>query len=172
MQHDDALLSLLKTHRALYPLMGPRDAVKLLYQSHFAGGHMIADEKSAMERLRREYAGVGQIKGESLFVEIGGGLVRVQLCALEENGLTLESLCRAFIMTANSVRGDMGRFKEELVLLPALCEEAGFGFERAECEAYIEAYIAAGCPAVSHSEVYRTAYAPSYRVIKKSALDM
>ena len=38
--------------------MEPRDAVKLAYQSEFAGGHLIRDRRESLARLKTELAGV------------------------------------------------------------------------------------------------------------------
>ena len=50
------LICLLRSHAARYPKMEPVDAVKLLYQNEFGGGHMIRDPESCLAYLRREYA--------------------------------------------------------------------------------------------------------------------
>ena len=38
--------TILLTHAARYPLMEPRDAVKLIYQNEFGGGHLIRDARN------------------------------------------------------------------------------------------------------------------------------
>ena len=48
----DALL----LHANMYPRMRPADAVKLVYQNEFGGGHMIKSPEAALIRLRNEYA--------------------------------------------------------------------------------------------------------------------
>ena len=47
------LETVLKAHAARYPKMEPTDAVKLLYQNEFGGGHLIRDRESWMAYLRR-----------------------------------------------------------------------------------------------------------------------
>ena len=42
---------ILRSHFARYPAMTPQDAVKLLYQSAFGPGHLIADPAYALRRL-------------------------------------------------------------------------------------------------------------------------
>lgn len=46
---------ILLTHAQKYPLMEPRDAVKLLYQRNFGGGHLIPDEAACLDFLQQEY---------------------------------------------------------------------------------------------------------------------
>jgi len=53
------LYLLLKEHSVRYPRMMPTDAVKLIYQNVFGGGHMIPDENTALLRLNAELDGLG-----------------------------------------------------------------------------------------------------------------
>ena len=50
------LIDILSLHAEKYPLMLCEDAVKLVYQNEFAGGHMIKDASSALAMLRRATA--------------------------------------------------------------------------------------------------------------------
>ena len=54
---------ILFAHASRYPLMEPRDAVKLIYQNEFGGGHLIRNEKACLEFLSKEYASVPQNPG-------------------------------------------------------------------------------------------------------------
>ena len=67
--------------------------------------------------------------------------------------------------TANAVRGDSARFAKKLQLLEALARDGALPFDAAALAAYLVPYRAAGCPAVHHSEVFRAAYHPAYRVV-------
>lgn len=87
--------------------MEPRDAVKLAYQSEFAGGHLIRDRRESLARLKTELAGVRQRPGAPLAETIGGGLVRVHLAALAEHGITPEQLNGWFADTAQRSRGSL-----------------------------------------------------------------
>lgn len=87
--------------------MEPRDAVKLAYQSEFAGGHLIRDRRESLARLKTELAGVRQRPGAPLAETIGGGLVRVHLAALAEHGITPEQLNGWFADTAQRRRGSL-----------------------------------------------------------------
>lgn len=42
------LEGVLKEHAKRYPLMQPRDAVKLIYQNEFGGGDLIRDEEACL----------------------------------------------------------------------------------------------------------------------------
>ena len=93
----EELKQILLSHGARYPKMEPRDAVKLIYQNEFGGGHLIRDEASCLAYLRREYESVAQTSGD-LAEEIGNGLVRIHLTALDAHGYSPEELGAYFNM--------------------------------------------------------------------------
>lgn len=159
----------LLTHARQYPLMEPQDAVKLLYQSQFGGGHIIQNEAACLEFLRREYAATPQINGP-LLEDIGNGMVRVMLSALDMHGYTAEQLGWDFIRSANSVRGCQETFRKSLSLLEELSLSGQMPFSPRALTDYLMAYAAADYPVVSHSETYRNTYHPAYRVLQRSHL--
>lgn len=159
------LEQILRSHGGQYPLMEPTDAVKLIYQNEFGGGHMIANEEACMAYLRREYATITHDSDKALSENIGNGIVRVNLGAIAEE--RLEELGQAFIRSAAAYQGDLQSFLGKLEVLRQLTGEGVFAFDLARLDAYLEAYKAAGYPAVSHSEAYRKAYGPAYRIVKR-----
>ena len=156
---------ILKTHAGRYPLMQPTDGVKLLYQNEFGGGHMIRDAESCLQFLRREYATVEKDPQALREESIGNGMVRVYLPALTDE--ELEALGQRFLRSAAQHTGDKARFLEKLELLRRLTREGCFGFDSEALEDYLQAYKAAGYPMVSHSDAYRNAYRPAYRVVRE-----
>ena len=124
----------LRAHALKYPAMAPQDAVKLLYQHEFGGGHLIADPVRSLNRLRGEYAAAPHDPSLPLAEDIGNGLVRVQLSALDEKEYPLESLNRDFVRSAQIHRGGMDAFLEKLEVLRLLAEEEAFGFSAGELE--------------------------------------
>ena len=154
---------ILRDHAARYPLMEPMDAVKLIYQNEFGGGHLIRDEASCLAYLRREYSLIEQNAAVPLYDEIGNGIVRVNLAAVK--GSDLEALGKAFIRSARAHTGSMASFLDKLALLQQMTQQGQMPFSAAQLEAYLADYRAAGCPMVRHSEAYRNAYHPAYRIV-------
>ena len=145
----------LMEHERRYPEMTARDWFKLLYQSEFGGGHLIANRDAALLRLKNEIA--AQSGAPKLaFEKIGGGLLRMYLPV---NGLRPETALGLFMETC-SPRGSMQGMREKLDLLARFKPELRYE---------IEAYWADGCPAQSHSDGYRLAYAPAYRLVPEAA---
>ena len=159
----EELKTVLMAHGARYPKLQIQDAVKLIYQNEFGGGHLIRDRERFFSMLYREYDSLTFDEGKPLTESIGNGLVRVNLCRLRRE--QLEPLGERFIAFSVRHQGSLPRFLEKLEVLRALTEEGVFAFGTEELEEYLEAYAKAGYPMVSHSEVYRQCYAPAYRIL-------
>ena len=159
----EELRAILITHAKRYPLMQPRDAVKLIYQNEFGGGHLIRDEEACLNYLRREYADLEKDPTAPMYEDIGNGIVRVNLAAVREEDL--EQLGQDFIASAAKHKGTLDSFLNKLEVLQTLTTEGVFAFDLDALNTYLSEYEAAGYPAVSHSPEYRQAYKPAYRII-------
>ena len=159
----EELKQILSQHAKRYPRMQPTDAVKLIYQNEFGGGHLIRDEAACLRYLRQEYDAIVKKSDCPLYEPIGNGIVRVNLAAV--GAQDLDALGRDFIRSAAERQGCMDRFLDKLALLRQLTREGLFGFDLAALDAYLSDYRQAGFPPVSHSPQYRAAYSPAYRVI-------
>ena len=162
------LQHVLTVHAERYPLMRPTDAVKLVFQNEMGGGHLIADARKSLERLCTE---VGQIPFDSaapLFEDIGNGLGRVMLAGLDPRLYTPEQLNADFVRSAQHHQGDPDMLRQKLDVLRKAAAEGLFAFSATELDDFLGPYMASGCPAVSHSPEYRTAYRPAYRIAEKS----
>lgn len=162
--------SILLTHAEKYPLMEPTDAVKLLYQSEFGGGHLIKDPAGCLNYLHQEYLATTQKSSIPLAEEIGNGFVRIYLAALNENNLSVAELGEIFLLSAAQPQGNMDSFREKLSILTKLTQDGMMPFSSEALESYLKEYEQAGFPPVSHSDAYRAAYHPSYRVVSKKYL--
>lgn len=170
MANETELSHILRYHAARYPAMEPTDAVKLLYQSEFGGGHLISDPARTLAYLRRELQTTLPDENVPLTEPIGGGLVRLSLSAALACGISAEQINDSFVRSAAAVKGTLPRFLEKLQLLQDLCEADVFAFSPAALSDYLVAYAAQGYPMVSHSETYRALYHPAYRVMLTSLL--
>lgn len=153
-------------HRDRYPDMELQDAVKLLYQSEFGGGHMISDPAKSLERLKKEYAGLEPEHEEAVFVPIGGGLVRMDLLCLRE-GISPGTLNQIFAHTAELTRGTTAGLEQKFEILLSCCRSGELPFGAEQAAEYLRKYKEDGYPAVSHSDGYRKLYHPAYRVVSE-----
>lgn len=159
----EELEQILRAHALQYPEMEPTDAVKLIYQNEFGGGHLICDADAALEHLRREYAATQKQPGVPMQESIGNGILRIHLPSLPPEDL--EKLGQCFLRSAASHTGSMERFLTKLVLLRTLTFAEAMPFALPALDAYLANYRQANYPMVSHSEAYRRAYRPSYRIV-------
>lgn len=161
---------ILREHIKRYPHMQVTDAVKLLYQSEFGGGHMISNPARSLKWIKDE-ASMARLEPYDqvtpILEEIGGGICRVSLDAIEE-GLAAETLNQMFVKTADRTVGTMENFEKKLNLLREMCAAGETSFSMEDLDVYLSNYKAQGYPPVSHSDEYRKHYVPTYRVAATS----
>lgn len=163
------MLELLLAEKRAHPAAEARDYCKLLYQSEFGAGHMAADAETSLARLRKERAAcVGSAaEGEAPFTDVGGGLVRLHLRALQALKLRLETVNGLFAQ-ACAPRGSVAGLEDKLDTLRE--NAAGLGLRPEDVDAEIAPWRAAGYPALSHSQTYRALYRPAYRLVPAAAM--
>ena len=146
-----------RAHWARYPAMEPQDFAKLAYQSTFGPAHMAQSPDKVLAALLAERKEAGSIP---LPLEpIGNGLCRFHitqaLSTLSELPLIGRMFTRTMALTEGTEAGLAGRL-EQLAGLPV----PGMG-------EYLESWRREGCPPVRHSEAFRNAYNPHYRVLRR-----
>ncbi|MBP3684324.1 MAG: hypothetical protein J6J12_05090 [Oscillospiraceae bacterium] len=164
----ETLEQVLRWHASKYPMMQPTDAVKLIYQNVFGGGHLIKDRETCLSALQREYKNTPQEPHAPLLESIGNGLVRVMLNAIDSSDYSIRQLADDFIRSSKEHKGNQHDFLIKLDILRKLTDSGVFHFTLEELDAYLEEYREAGYPMVSHSEQYRRSYNPAYRIVLTS----
>ena len=154
---QDRFESVLEAHAARYPAMMPQDYGKLAYQHVFGPEHLVKDAQ-AVDRLLQEEWETLRLDPDGVFraEPIGNGLCRLHLAGPWDptaGKLLGELFCR----TAREHSGTAAELAERLELLQS-CPVPGM-------RDWLADYRAAGCPAVHHSEPFRKAYHPHYRVL-------
>ena len=158
------LKDVLLTYFDRYPRMAPQDAVKLIYQQEFGPEHLILNPEKALEALRKEMETVEAEAAEPLYESIGNGLCRLNLRPCKARGIPAEDICGLLCETAKHVEGDRKRFRQGIRDLQELAEAGETPFDAVELDLILAKYPDA-CPPVHHSEGYRAAYSPAYRLI-------
>ena len=149
-------LAIAREHWAKYPQMEPRDFAKLAYQSEFGPAHMVQSPDKVLAALlaERKEAGPEPIPPEP----IGGGLCRFHITKTLSTLSELPLIGRMFRLTMAQTEGTEEGLLEKLAALEALPVPG-----MAE---YLEGWRREGCPPVHHSEAFRNAYNPHYRVLQ------
>lgn len=153
-------------HFEKYPLMTPVDAVKLCYQSAFGCGHLVKNKDFALSMLEKELEETEENFGAQLLEPIGGGYVRLNLHKAKADKIPEEKIAGIFMESANS--GEKSEIEPKLELLKELAKEERTPFSEKSLLEYLSGYSS---EMVSHSETYRKAYAPAYRVVLEKLVE-
>jgi hypothetical protein len=158
---------LLSAHLERYPAMQLDDIYKLLHQAALGPGHAVDNPAAARKRLDQEMTALGKGSAEPLqdIISPDGRLVRVHLRSYLAAGGSPDALHRAFVETANSFPASADKLAKFCCCLGDLAAAGGIPFAREDVLAYFEKIARDSYPAVHHSEAFRHAYLPAYRVI-------
>nr|WP_326166015.1 hypothetical protein [uncultured Oscillibacter sp.] len=151
-----SFLDVARAHWGRYPAMEPQDFCKLAYQSEFGPAHMVRSPDKVLAALlaEREEAGAEPLPPE----DIGSGLCRLHITQALSTLWELPLIGRMFIRTMALAEGTAAGLEEKLEALASL-PVPGMGD-------HLERWRREGCPPVSHSEAFRSAYHPHYRVLR------
>lgn len=157
------LKRLLLEHKIRYPLMQLLDCVKLLYQNEYGSEHMVSDRQASLLRIQREYD--DSAPADRLYEDIGNSILRINLGAAKQAALSPTAINKLFIMSSLNSRGNNESFIRKLEYLKNLCDSSELPYNGALIPAIIAEFIYNGFQAFRHSDEYRKAYKPSYRVV-------
>ncbi len=154
--------SILHSHLARYPEMQVQDIYKLAHQAAMGCEHMAHDPAFAYNWLERELAEMGEGPSEPVFEPIStdGEVVRVHLRPYLSSGGNINMLLDAFLRTGNHFHGETGLLEENWKSAVQICP-----FSTADMGQFIRKMRTNNYPAVHHSDEYKRAYKPAYRVI-------
>ncbi len=158
---------LLSAHFERYPAMQLDDVYKLLHQAALGPGHAVDNPAAARNRLDQELAVLGEAPDELLqdVISPDGRLARVHLRPYLASGGDPGVLLCAFVETANSYPASPDKLAKFCGCLGDLAAAGGIPFAREEVLAYFSKIARDGYPVVHHSEAFRRAYHPAYRVV-------
>ncbi len=153
-------------HVERYPQAQPRDVYKLIFQGVYGVGHIITGK--AREYLMEE---AGRIPLEDYPdrpliepVSPDGAMVRVNLRPFLRMNLSLDRLFQ--VMTASAdVEGDDERFIELWRVFVGMVETGEITMELEGITGVQDSIDVKGIKPMHHTEPYRQAYYPAYRVV-------
>jgi hypothetical protein len=159
---------LLSVHLTRYPAMQLDDIYKLLHQAALGPGHAVSNPAAARKRLDEEIAALGtagDIDEGPDVISPDGRLARIHLRTYLAGGGSVDALGRAFVETANTYPGAPDKLVRFCACLGDLAQSGAIPFEREPLEQFFSRIAQDGYPAIHHSEAYRLAYHPAYRVV-------
>lgn len=167
---ENTLLELLKKQLASHPAMQLQDCVKLLYQRILGSEHMAMPIERCYEMLLAEKEKIGIDTNFPSYEEIGDNSCRFHLLPLPADSETLRTLSKLFLKSMETLSENASEkkaiFEKALDLLLHWIRKGVLPFAYKEADAFLSQYRAKGCPAVHHSDVYRNAYHPAYRLLR------
>lgn len=151
------------------------DAYKWLFQATRGGEHAAFEAEKARTLLEAEWRAAGDFyDGESCWepltpnAEIG----RLHLRPFKSKASNSSNLLGAFLNSALSFNGDADRFVACWNEFGGLLKKQNVGaLSKSEWGSLNEKMLAADFPAVSHSDIYKKAYRPSYRILTLSEFE-
>ena len=165
MYQNTTTYALLKEHFQRYPLLQPQDVLKFLHQSTFGCGHLIASPTAAAAYICQEMEQCAE--SMAAIENMDGDFCRVHLSYTKKLGVSADTLAKLLAFSAQDPCGDKESIETRLNVALSMAKNGEFPFSYEELQQEIAAWRSAGFPARHHSEAFRDAYAPAYRVIKK-----
>ena len=155
-----------------FPQTRLQDIYKSFYQSYFGAEHLITDTTSVRAYLQREVVEAAADSIANPYYEptgANGAYVRVYLRCITENLITELQLFDAFLRSAQPQQRmeDWYRLWQEEIVPAA--RNAGLCFSDEELTELTDA--SRRNRAVRHSDDYRNAYHPHYRIVERSIFE-
>lgn len=153
-------------HLGKHPSMMPQDVIKLCYQAVFGAEHLLFNISTAKIYFDHEFDSVEAIDGE-LCEMISDDVCRVNLAVAKAKGIDRDLIFNAFVSSAKIGQGENDRFIGFLEEAEEIVRSGICNFSLDEWREFLEKYKDAGMPAVHHSQRYRDAEKPSYRIVNR-----
>ena len=166
MYHNTTTFALLKEHFQRYPLLQPQDVLKFLHQSTFGCGHLIASPTAAAEYIRQEMLQCAD--STERIEDLDGAFCRVHLSYIKKLGVSADTVAKLLTHSAQKPCGNEEGLEERLNIALSMAKNGEFSFSFEALQQEVNTWRSAGFAACHHSEEFRSAYSPAYRVIRKA----
>ncbi len=164
MKEYEATRKILLDHYHKYPDLQIEDIFKFLHQSALGCEHLIQSPSSAAAYIQAEASEC--IPCSKNGVEpLDGNYCRVHLACLGK-GLSADTLGKLLFLSAVHEEDGLQRLKQKLEVARSLVAKGSLPFSLTSFSDALRSWEECGYPALHHSESFRLAYRPSYRVIK------
>ena len=166
---DAKIRSAVENHLAMYPKAHLQDLYKAFFQAEFGAEHIVADTASAGRYLDRELAIPDH--SQVLYEPVGADSTyyRVHLRAVQEGHITRRQLFDLFVNGVSATdSGQISLWKGKWARILHVIETMDLDLPDIEPEkAAIDSLLDKGEYAFHHSDAFREAYEPHYRIIRR-----
>lgn len=168
-----SMQSIVIYHENVYPRMNAQDLYKLLYQCAMGNGHFISDSSSARNYLEKEFAEIPPNKNHPILEPVSpdGKIVRLNIASYKARGGAVEPLFEAMMSTNESFKPDTSILIKSMKKTRELAKQDIFILKYTEVDSFFREMERMKYPAIHHSDDYRQAYHPSYRILLRSAIE-
>lgn len=154
----------LLAHYRAYPHITPQDIFKFLHQSTFGCEHLVTDEQTAIERIRKEADGLGALDATIKIEPLDGDFSRVHLDCLTA-GLSAQTLGKLLCLSSTLCTHNVDELEKKLDVARRLVAEHRLPFDEQSFADTLDVWKGQGYTALHHSDAFRAEYCPAYRVI-------
>ncbi len=169
------LFRLLVSHANRYPQMGIQDAYKVLYQGCLGSEHLLDSFEQSEQDLVVEWEDLEANDQIPIWENIrpDGQIVRFYLAPYKARGGQISQLLTLCYWSSTLFEGSMDDLKASWETLVKIVREKRWnkfsGEEMVEFDYWLKKYQ---FPPVHHTEIYRKAYHPSYRLLQREFLNI
>ena len=163
MENSEKTRSLLIKHYKAYPELQIQDVFKFLYQSSFGCEHLISSLERVTDYIAKEYNAV-QSGNDIQIEQLDGNYSRVHLSYLK-GGISVDTFGKLFFLSAKKEVNALANLEKKLEVAKNLVLDGLLPFSVYEFENAVNQWKNNGYHAISHSDIFRGKYKPSYRLI-------
>lgn len=156
----------LKKQLELHPSIQMQDIIKLCYQAVFGVEHMLGDVERAKTYFMQEYEATAANSSLPLYEPISDDFCRVNIGAWKAKKLEPQKLFELFLFSAKDNHvGTEDDFNHCIAEAEKRIADGLLPFSLKEWKEYYNSYKESGIHPVHHSDAYRRAEQPAYRLI-------
>ena len=168
MKNRERTRELLIMHYQTYPKLQIQDLFKFLHQSAFGCEHLVSSKEEAKDFIEKEYAGIHSAFAPAIEA-LDGSYSRIPLSFMAQ-GLSADTFAEFFVASAKREENGFTALMQKLDVARELIRDGLLPFPQDDFEAALSAWAEKDYSAVRHSEVFREAYQPAYRVIANECI--
>lgn len=143
-----------------------QDVVKLCYQVAFGAEHLLNDVEAAKGYFDREFRET-EAADIPIYEPISDEFCRVNIAAWKYNGLAPKFLFNMFVASVAPVTNGNDLFLKMLEEAAEVISQGGIHISLAKHKLFIQEYLSNGIRPVHHSQEYREAEKPAYRILNR-----
>lgn len=160
---------LLLNHYAAYPKLEVADIFKFVFQSAFGCEHLVSSEERALNYIKAELERIKDDESAPRIDALDGDYSRVHLSCINDT-LSAEDLAKYFCLSAKTEPDGKKKLIEKIAVARELIADGTIPLSLSDFDELHTRWREAGYPAIHHSDSFRKAYRPAYRVIANEYL--